>query len=332
MTYTIAKRREDYPDFGNYPGRPETVDFSTGNHNGIADYKEVIYVGYRHFDKKEIAPSFPFGHGLSYTTFAYANIKPSSVSMAPEDTLTVTADITNTGTRAGTEVVQLYIRANQPKIDRPMRELKGFARVELKPGETKPISISITARDLAYCDVPGKQWKADAGTYSLELGSSSRDLRATVDVKLSGDYMFPLPGLGAQAPKAPSLTGQIVATASSFAGDNTPDLAIDAEKDSRWESEKHDPQWLSVDLGQPTLLDHASIEWEAAHAKVYDLQVSDDGQQWTTVYTNADSRGGIESFSFNPVKARWVRLLCSKRTTEWGYSIFNFQVFPPDAK
>ena len=120
--------------------------------------------------------------------------------MAPADRIKVTADITNVGPRAGAEVVELYMEAQQPKIDRPIRELKGFARVELKPGETKPVSFDLTGRDLAYCDVPGKQWKADAGAYQIELGSSSRDLRAQTTVQLSGDYTQPLPGLGAPSP------------------------------------------------------------------------------------------------------------------------------------
>jgi beta-glucosidase len=332
LPYTIGKAREDYPDYLHYPLRPEDCRFADWPKGPrIADYAEGIYVGYRSFDKKNIAPSFPFGYGLSYTTFQYANLKLSAPAMSPSDKLTVTADITNTGERTGAEVVELYMQANQPKIDRPIRELKGFARVELNPGETKPVSFDVTARDFAYCDVPGKQWKADAGGYSLELGSSSRDLRAKGEVQLSADYTQALPGLGAQSSYTPppSLTIGKAATASSVQDDYTADNAIDNDETSRWSSEGSDPQWLAVDLGQPTLFDHALILWETACAKKYELQTSDDGQTWTTVYTNNDGKGGREKISFPPVTARWVRIYGTERATGFGYSIFEFGLFPP---
>ena len=211
LAYTMGQARENYPDYLHYPVRPGTLKFDHGagdlanaaTGQPIVDYAEGIYVGYRFFDKQNLLPSFPFGYGLSYTSFRYANPRLSKTSLAPSDKLTLTADITNVGPRAGAEVVQLYMQARQPKIDRPVRELKGFARVELQPGETRPVSFNMTARDLAYCDVPGKQWKADAGPYSLELGASSRDLRVRGDFQFSADYTDPLPGLGARSPYAP---------------------------------------------------------------------------------------------------------------------------------
>jgi beta-glucosidase len=208
LVYTIGKAREDYPDYLHFPVRRDTLHFDHGagdlanatSGQPIVDYAEGIYVGYRAFDKRNIEPCFPFGYGLSYTGFRYANPRLSKPAILPTDKVTITADITNTGARAGTEVVELYLRARQPKIDRPVRELKGFARVELQPGETKPVTFTVTARDFAYCDVPGKRWKADAGAYLLELGASSRDLRAEAEVQLSADYGEPLPGLGTPSP------------------------------------------------------------------------------------------------------------------------------------
>jgi beta-glucosidase len=336
LVYTIGKSRKDYPDYPHYPARPGTLNLAEGEPSGpgIIDYSEGIYVGYRSFDKTNIQPSFPFGYGLSYTTFQYAHMKLSNPNMAPSDRLAVTADITNTGVRAGAEVVELYMKPDQPRVDRPIRELKGFARVELQPGETKPVSFHVTARDFAYCDVPGKQWKADAGTYSLELGSSSRDLRAKTEVQLTADYTESVPGVGAQPPDdaAPSLTIGKTVTASSAQDGFTPFKAIDGRRDSRWSSDFSDPQWLEVDLGEPTLFDHASILWEEAFAKAYQLQVSDDGKSWTTVYTNNSGNGGREKFSFPPVTARWVRILGTKRATGFGYSIFDFGLYPPQKK
>lgn len=174
---TFAVRRDDYPDFGNYPG---------GHHE--VHYAEGIYVGYRHFDKAGIRPLFPFGYGLSYTTFRFSNLKVSSPRLAPDGSITATVDITNTGKRAGKEVAELYVHDLHPRIDKPVQELKGFAKVDLAPGETKTVGLIVTPRDLAYFDVPGEQWKADPGKYEIEVGASSRDIRQKIPVELTGTF------------------------------------------------------------------------------------------------------------------------------------------------
>ena len=181
---TFAAKRGDYPDFGGFPGTKGTVRYAEG-----------IYVGYRAFDKKGIAPAFPFGHGLSYTTFAYGKPSLSAPELRPDGTVRVSLDVTNTGKRAGTEVVELYVAGADatPQVDRPVRELKGFARVALAPGETKPVRFDLAPRALAYFDVPGHQWKADAGSYRLDLGASSRDIRQTAVVKLAAPFTEPVP-------------------------------------------------------------------------------------------------------------------------------------------
>jgi beta-glucosidase len=174
---TLAASREDYPDFGNYPG---------ANHQ--VNYAEGIYVGYRHFDQAAIAPLFPFGYGLSYTTFGYDNLKLSQNKLSPDGSVTASVDITNTGKRAGEEVVELYIHDPRPQIDKPVRELKGFTKVALKPGETKTVQFTVQPRALAYFDTPGHQWKADAGDYEIQVGASSRDLRQKAELHLTADY------------------------------------------------------------------------------------------------------------------------------------------------
>jgi beta-glucosidase len=178
---TLAARREDYPDYGNFPGT-----------NGVVNYAEDIYVGYRHFDKKRIAPLFPFGHGLSYTTFEFSNARLSSPSLSPDGTVTVSVDIKNTGDRAGAEVVQLYVHDPKPRITKAVRELKGFQKVALAPGETKTVSIALSPRALAYYDTDGKQWKADAGAYEIEIGASSRDIRLRAPLRLKAGYTSPV--------------------------------------------------------------------------------------------------------------------------------------------
>ena len=179
---TFGSARSDYPDYGNFPGA-----------KGVVKYEEGIYVGYRHFDKKSIEPLFPFGHGLSYTTFRYKKAKLSASSLKADGTVQVQMDVTNTGKRAGAEVVQLYVHDLKSQIDKPVRELKGFKKVALNPGETKTVTLTLTARDLAYFDVPGKQWKADAGKYEIEIGSSSRDIRQKVVLNFKETFTEAVP-------------------------------------------------------------------------------------------------------------------------------------------
>jgi beta-glucosidase len=174
---TFAASRDDYPDTDNYPG---------ANHQ--VNYAEGIYVGYRHFDKAGIQPLFPFGYGLSYTTFGYKHLRLSQKKLMPDGSVNASVDITNTGRRDGEEVAELYIHDLDPKIDKPVRELKGFSKIALQPGETKTVQFTIHPRDLAYFDTPGHQWKADAGKYEIEIGASSRDIRQKAVLQLNADF------------------------------------------------------------------------------------------------------------------------------------------------
>ena len=138
-------------------------------------YKESIYMGYRYYDKAGVPVRFPFGYGLSYTTFAYANLQVSG--------RTVTADITNTGRVPGSEVVQLYIAAPQTGLHRPLKELKGFARVELAPGETRQVTFRLEDRSFA---VWTDGWKIPGGTYQVLLGASSAEIRLAAELEIDG--------------------------------------------------------------------------------------------------------------------------------------------------
>jgi beta-glucosidase len=179
---TLAASRDDYSDAGNFPGK-----------NGEVNYAEGIYVGYRHFDQAGIPPLFPFGYGLSYSTFGYDHLQLSAPQLSPDGSVTANVDITNTGKRAGAEVVELYLHDLHPKIDKPVRELKGFSKVALQPGETKTVHFTIQPRELAYFDAPGHQWKADAGQYEVQIGASSRDLRQTAALDLNADFTDKVP-------------------------------------------------------------------------------------------------------------------------------------------
>ena len=170
---TFPKRLEDNPAYLNFPGE-----------NGKVTYGEGIFVGYRYYDKKRIEPLFPFGHGLSYTTFAYSNLRLSAAEIGLEDSLEVAVDVTNTGARPGKEIVQLYVRDVAARLMRPEQELKGFAKVSLAPGETRTVTFTLNKDALSYYDpdIPG--WAAEAGTFEVRVGASSRDIRATATFEL----------------------------------------------------------------------------------------------------------------------------------------------------
>jgi beta-glucosidase len=164
LPFTFPRRIEDNPSFLHYSGGRD------------ANYGEGVFVGYRYYEKKKVAPLFAFGHGLSYTQFEYSNLRvPATAATAP---IEVSVDVRNTGKRAGAEVVQLYV-ADEATTDvvRPVKELKGFARVSLAPGESKTVKFSLSARDLAYYDAYVKDWISTPGSYAIHVGSSSADIR-----------------------------------------------------------------------------------------------------------------------------------------------------------
>ena len=164
LTVTYPHALKDTPAFNNYPGQRDVV------------YGEGIFVGYRHYDLREIEPLFPFGHGLSYTTFEYSEWTMPEV-MKRGETATVYVKVKNTGTVAGKEVAQLYVSDKQASLARPAKELKGFAKIELKPGETKTVAFEINERALAFYDPALKQWTVEPGEFEVLIGSSSRDIR-----------------------------------------------------------------------------------------------------------------------------------------------------------
>ena len=159
-------RLEDNPAFINYPGE-----------NGHVYYGEGLFVGYRYYDKKRIAPRFPFGYGLSYTTFEYGNLRLNKPEYALGETIEVSVDVTNTGARAGKEVVQLYVRDVASSLVRPKKELEAFAKVDLQPGETKTVAFKLDERALSFYDDAQAKWVAEAGKFKVLVGASSRDIR-----------------------------------------------------------------------------------------------------------------------------------------------------------
>jgi beta-glucosidase len=170
---TFPKRLEDSPAhaLGAYPGNDGTVRYAEG-----------LLVGYRWFDTKNVEPLFPFGHGLSYTRFEYSNLRLVEGKGAKGPALAVEFDVTNTGGRDGAEVAQVYVRDVKPTLPRPLKELKGFRKVWLKPGERQTISIPLERGAFAFYDPQRRGWVAERGDFRIMVGSSSRDLR------LEGNY------------------------------------------------------------------------------------------------------------------------------------------------
>ncbi len=161
--------------------------------NNQAQYSEGVFVGYRHYDQSNITPLFPFGYGLSYTTFAYNNLAISPTAASPTGTVTVSLDVTNSGSRAGSEVVQLYLGIPSTNVSEPPRQLKGFQKVALQPGQTQHVSFSLSPSDFSYWDVNAHNWLVQNGTYQVMVGSSSRDIRQQGSFTVSGSPAPPPP-------------------------------------------------------------------------------------------------------------------------------------------
>lgn len=180
LSETFPLRTEDTPSFINFPGS-----------GGEVRYGEGIFIGYRYYDTKHMPVLFPFGYGLSYTTFEYSNPKLLASTFKDTDELTVSVDVTNTGTVPGKEVVQVYIRDQVSALTRPEKELKAFAKVELQPGETKTVTLSLNFRSFAYYHPAYKQWITEDGAVDILIGASAHDIRFTETATLESTLELP---------------------------------------------------------------------------------------------------------------------------------------------
>ena len=181
LAETFPEKLSDNPSFISFPGEMDDVQ-----------YREGIFVGYRYYDHKQIEPLFPFGHGLSYTTFEYSDIKLSSNAINADDELTVSVKVTNTGKVEGKEVVQLYVTDKESSLIRPVKELKGFEKVSLKPGESKNVMFKLDKRAFAFYSEAAHDWLVEEGDFIISVGSSSRDIRLTDEVFVSSKDRIPV--------------------------------------------------------------------------------------------------------------------------------------------
>lgn len=176
LAETFPRALEDNPAYLNFRGNGETVDFGEG-----------IFVGYRYYEKKKMPVLFPFGHGLSYTTFAYSDPVVSEKKIGENDVLTVRVKVRNTGNFDGKEIVQLYVREAAPRVIRPEKELKGFEKIHLKTGEEKTVEFRLDRRAFAYWDETERRWRVDSGKFSILIGASSADIRISEEIEVAAD-------------------------------------------------------------------------------------------------------------------------------------------------
>ncbi|KAA8746128.1 beta-glucosidase family protein [Paenibacillus sp. UASWS1643] len=165
LAETFPQSMKQNPSHPYFPGEGDTVD-----------YREGIFVGYRYYDAKEIEPLFPFGYGLSYTKFAYSDLMVDKAEITDQECVHVHVTVQNTGSRPGKEIVQLYVRSAVSSVIRPEKELKGFVKIALEPGEQKTVTFKLNKRSFAYYNTELNDWHVEAGEYELLIGSSSRDL------------------------------------------------------------------------------------------------------------------------------------------------------------
>ena len=211
LSETFPARLEDTPTAMDFPSR-----------DGNAIYGEGIFIGYRYYDKKKIEPSFPFGYGLSYTTFDYSDITANTTSAKDSDAITITVKVKNTGKVAGKEVVQLYVHEQESEVARPENELKHFEKVSLLPGEEKTVSFNLTSRDFAYYNSKSHDWAIKSGKFDIRVGSSSRNLplQQTIDIQSTkiAKVVFTRESLFKEFKKAPNSEAIYAQIVQSFTG------------------------------------------------------------------------------------------------------------------
>lgn len=191
LAETFQLEQHDAPADNNFPGEHRQVQ-----------YREGLYVGYRYFDSANAPVLFPFGHGLSYTTFDYGDLRADQHRHHPGGALTIALEVTNTGQRPGAEVVQLYLHALTSKVYRPTQELRAFYKVHLQPEESKTVTFTLHDEAFAFFDQGNDAWVVEAGNYEIRLGASSRDIRSTIQIQVESDQTV---SAQAQATNGPDL-------------------------------------------------------------------------------------------------------------------------------
>ena len=189
LAETFPKRIEDNPSYLSYFGE-----------NGIVRYQEGVFMGYRYYETKKMDVLFPFGHGLSYTTFTYDSLLTDKAEMNEDETLQVRVTVSNTGLREGKVVAQLYVAPERVEVIRPVCELKAFQKVSLQPGESKELCFQLSKRDFAYWNSNLHDWKVESGEFTIKVGNSVRDISVQTTIKINAEPLRPIRGYKLEMP------------------------------------------------------------------------------------------------------------------------------------
>lgn len=295
--------------------------------------------GYRRFDSLELSPQYPFGYGLSYTTFEYDSLTVVPHLASDEPAYLVGVEVTNSGEVTGDEVVQLYLSADfadpaaRHVVPMPVKQLRGFERVTLAPGQTKSVTFALGPDELSFWSISDDSFRVEAGTYTVRVGGSSDDLT------LSGTFSVTSPVLydsatGETFPALAPVFGNLAinrpVTCSSIEGPAyICNNAVDGDLATRWSSQFSDPQWIYVDQGARKHVERVILHWEAAHGEAYSIQLSDDAIHWTDVYSATASDGEVDNLDLSGT-GRYVRVHATQRGTGWGYSLRELEVYGGD--
>ena len=320
LPVTMPRNDDQLPDWGD-------LDFTNDVVDGF---------GYRRSDSQGWSPQYTFGYGLSYTTFGYGNLTVTPTSAPGGTPILVSVDVTNTGGRTGDEVVQLYLSVDfadpsaEAFVPMPVKQLRGFKRVTLEPGQTKTVTFTLGLDELAFWSVPDDSFRVEAGTYTVRVGGSSDNLPLSGTFRLTSSVLYNS-ATGETSPALRPVLGNVAldhpVTCSSI---ENPGYvcrnAVDGDLSTRWSSQFSDPQWIYVDLGARKKIERVILHWEKAYGKEYEVQVSDDAVTWTSVYSTTTGDGAVDNLEVS-AWGRFVRMYGIKRGTNWGYSLREFEVY-----
>ncbi|HUA38125.1 MAG TPA: glycoside hydrolase family 3 C-terminal domain-containing protein [Candidatus Sulfopaludibacter sp.] len=283
--------------------------------NGHAVYSEGLEIGYRWYDSNNVTPLFPFGFGLSYTTFGYSNLVVSAVS--PSGQVQIGFDLTNTGASTGAEVPQLYL-GFPTAAGEPPKLLKGFQKISLSPGQTQHVTFNLDWEDLANWDATARGWIVTPGTFQVMVGASSRDIRLTETFTVASVPSSDLANVALRQP----------VTVSSALSTNTPGAAaVDGDTTSAWSSLASDPQWIKVDFGLIRDFSRVRLHWNTNYASSYTIQISPDGTNWTSVFSTNNDNGGTEDILVSG-RGRYVQVNGMQQGLPGsGYSLSELEVY-----
>ena len=294
---------------------PASLDWQYPGTNLEVFYAEKLLMGYRWYDASNATPLFPFGFGLSYTTFEYSNLSISPVNAAGQ--VTIQCDVKNTGARSGAEIAQLYL-GFPGTAGEPPKQLKGFQKATLSPGTTSHMLFQLGWEDLAYWDTNTRSWIVPSGLFQVMVGASSRDIR------LNGNFTVSS-AIPTSGPANRALFK--VVTASSFAGTNSPgSMANDGDAETAWSAASTGEQWILINLGTNVDLSRVRLKWGDNYARTYEIQVSADGTSWTSKFWTSNGAGGTEDVILTG-NARFVKLLAIESAGAGNFTLREIEVY-----